>query len=70
MILKVLKESLGEDAGFTRTAANEITIINFRDDTTKLPFIDDQSFVESIESFIEDKKAYFGISSQKTIWAE
>ena len=33
-LLSSIKGSLGNDAGYTRTAENEIAIVNFRDDKT------------------------------------
>lgn len=69
-VLLHLQEYLGEKAGFTRTAANEVTIVNFRDDETKLPGRYDEDFIELITEFVNDKKVQLGISSYKTIWAE
>ena len=61
-LLSSIKGSLGNDAGYTRTAENEIAIVNFRDDKTGIPFArTDEQFIEVIEKFVQDH-ASLGIS--------
>ncbi len=70
-ILDVLRTYLGDDAGFTRTAENEITVINFCDDKTKVPFgFHDEDFMDKVLSFAEINKAELGISETGKLWTE
>lgn len=56
--------------GLTLTAPDEVTIINFRDDTTKVPFVDDEVFFDRIEAFLGENVQGLGISDHETIWTE
>jgi hypothetical protein len=51
-VFKLLREALGEDVGYTKTAQNELSIINFRGDDG-LPFLlDDEEFVAKLEGLV------------------
>lgn len=70
-VLKSLQKYLGTDAGFTRTGDNEITVANFRDDTTKVPFArTDEDFLDAVEQFVRDNGKTHGIAERKKIWTE
>jgi len=45
---QILIKHLGEDAGYSKING-EIVVINFRDDETGLPFVDDQDFMAGIQ---------------------
>lgn len=70
-VLSTLQGYLGEDAGYTRTAENEITIINFRDDETKIPFArTDEEFIDALAEMMEKDGARLGITEQKALWTQ
>jgi hypothetical protein len=69
-VLSALQNYLGEDAGFTKTASDEITIINFRDDETHVPFVDDEVFFANAQRFVSENAGTLGIRDQKSIYAE
>jgi hypothetical protein len=69
-VLQKLSEFLGEDAGFTRTAPGEITIINFRDDETHVPFLDDEQFVSLVGQFGTKYAGELGITGAGNVWVE
>jgi len=70
-VLSTLQGVLGEDAGYTRTAENEITVINFRDDGTKIPFArTDEDFIDALAQMMSKDGARLGISEQKAIWTQ
>ena len=69
--LDALKGFLGEDAGFTRTADNEITVVNFRDDETKLPLArSDEEFISKVEEFANEHQDTLGITDLSKAWVE
>ena len=68
--LKSLQEVLGEEAGFTMTAPNEVAVINFRDDETHVPReMDDQSFDIAIDQFAESIEG-MGLVESLDFWSE
>jgi hypothetical protein len=69
-VLQKLSEFLGEDAGFTRTAPNEITIVNFRDDETHVPFLDDEQFISLVGQFGAKYAGELGITEAGDAWVE
>jgi hypothetical protein len=70
-VLSTLQGYLGEDAGYTRTAENEITIINFRDDETKIPFArTDEEFIDALAEMMQKDGARLGITEQKALWTQ
>jgi len=62
--------ALGEGAGFTRISNNQIAIINFRDDSTGVPFVDDETFMGGVQSFLDNHGADLGVAEAKSMWAE
>lgn len=52
-LLRLLETKLGGRAGFTKISAREVAIINFRDDSTKIPFLDDTVFLGSFTDIKE-----------------
>jgi len=68
-VLNLLQSVLGNDAGFTRTAPNEISVINFRDDETRLPFVDDEVWSAAIDQ-IEDNLRDIGVTDLTDFWSE
>jgi hypothetical protein len=69
-VLSNLQGYLGEDTGFTRTAENEITIVNFRDDDTKVPYKNDEQFLDEVGRFVEDKSQELGVSQHLAILSQ
>lgn len=67
-ILQVLQGYLGKDIGFSRISANEISIINFRDDTTGVPFTDDEVFLGQVQDFLDNNNESLGMSEAKKLW--
>lgn len=68
-VLKSLTEAFGTDAGFTVTGPNEISVINFRDDQTGVPFVSDGYFQQQLES-IEDALQELGVIDATNFWSE
>lgn len=70
-ILSTLQRYLGKDAGYTRTAEDEITIVNFRDDDTKIPLArTDEDFVDAIGKFFKQDGQALGITEHGVIWSQ
>ena len=47
-VLQLLESVFGKEAGFTKVAPNEIAVVNFRDDETKVPKMSDGVFLDAI----------------------
>jgi hypothetical protein len=68
-VLKSLQSVLGPDAGFTMTAPNEVSVINFRDPETGMPFLDDQKFdlaIDEVTTLLEGR----GLVEVLDFWSE
>lgn len=68
-LLQLLSGVFGESAGFTQTAPNEISVINFRDDATGVPFLDDEVFSANIDA-LEDQLQDAGLNDLVDFWSE
>jgi len=68
-VLYLLSGALGPDSGFTQTAPNEISVINFRDDETGIPFVEDEVWSQAIDA-IEDSLQSLGVSKIGDFWSE
>lgn len=53
-LLKLLETKFGKSAGFTRMSNREVAIVNFRDDETKVPSLDDEVFFNALTDIKED----------------
>jgi len=68
-VLHLLESVFGNSAGYTQTAPNEISVINFRDDETGVPFLDDDVFLgnfNDIEAGLRD----IGMTDAADFWSE
>ena len=63
-----LFSSAGFD-GFTRTAQNEVSVINYRSDKTGVLDVDDETFIRSLESIRSDLERA-GMVEAKRFWSE
>ena len=68
-LLKLLETKFGKSAGFTRMSNREVAIVNFRDDETKVPSLDDEVFLESFSEIEKDLRA-IGMEKAKHFYAE
>ena len=67
-LLKLLETKFGKSAGFTRMSNREVAIVNFRDDETKVPSLDDEVFFVFLE--IEKDLRAIGMEKAKHFYAE
>lgn len=68
-VLHLLESVFGNSAGYTQTAPNEISVINFRDDETGVPFLDDDVFLAGL-SDIEAGLVDIGMNDLAGFWSE
>ncbi|MFA7087582.1 MAG: hypothetical protein WC145_13015, partial [Aliarcobacter sp.] len=68
-LLRLLESKFGESAGFTRMSDREVAIINFRDDDTKIPFLDDKVFFDSLSSIKENLNS-LGVTTVDQFYSE
>lgn len=68
-LLTLLAGVLGEDAGFTRVSPDTVAIINYRDDETKVPFVDDEVFTSGIEGLAQQLND-LGAEEWTGFWSE
>ena len=68
-VLDLLGGVLGDSAGFTQTAPNELSLINFRDDDSGIPFVDDQVWSDAIDSIGNQLQA-LGMIEGTDFWSE
>jgi len=62
-----LDAKFGNGGGFTRLNNRQVAVVNFRDDDTKIPEMEDEDFIEGLRDITDD---ITGIESQKGFWAE
>ena len=64
-----LRKHLGKDAGYSKING-EIVVINFRDDTTGLPFMNDEAFLDGIEAMEKEDGETLNISKTEKFGSE
>ena len=69
-ILAALETVFGDEADFTKRNTNEIHLINFKNDETRLPFVDDEEFIDKGAIFVADYSAQLGITGTKSFHSE
>lgn len=72
--LRATKDALyrfnGSGTDFSQISDDEILVINFRDDSTKVPGKDDRAFVDAINDLIDAEGASLGVASLRGIWTQ